>query len=140
VRQFVFDYKIELTAFQPLSIIVTHANGLEQSHQTRWSDVFRFLPETVEVYNPASNSWSPAANMPTARWGLAAVVVNGLIYAMGGSSPSALSIVEDYTHRTTLGAQRRPCSPQEPIWLRLTSTVSLMPSAVTTDPLDAVEQ
>ncbi len=40
---------------------------------------------TVEVYNPATNSWSSAAPMPTARTGLAAVTgPDGRIYAIGG--------------------------------------------------------
>jgi N-acetylneuraminic acid mutarotase len=53
---------------------------------------------TVEVYNPASNSWSTAASMPTARFGLAAATVNGLIYAVGGynGSPSGLFAAEVY--------------------------------------------
>lgn len=53
---------------------------------------------TVEVYNPTTNSWSTAAPMPTARGDLAAVAVNGLIYAIGGSNASTtnLNTVEVY--------------------------------------------
>ena len=39
---------------------------------------------TVEVYDPASNTWSTAASMRTARTELAAADANGLIYAIGG--------------------------------------------------------
>jgi N-acetylneuraminic acid mutarotase len=39
---------------------------------------------TVEVYDPLTNSWSSAAPMPTARAELAAANVNGKIYAIGG--------------------------------------------------------
>jgi N-acetylneuraminic acid mutarotase len=52
---------------------------------------------TVEVYNPSTNSWSTAAPMPTARFGLAAAAVNGLIYAIGGLNGSGyLNTVEVY--------------------------------------------
>jgi N-acetylneuraminic acid mutarotase len=53
---------------------------------------------TVEVYDPKTNSWSAVAPMPTARWGLAAVLgLDGRIYALGGSqiiSISGLTTVE----------------------------------------------
>jgi N-acetylneuraminic acid mutarotase len=56
---------------------------------------------TVEVYDPSSNSWSTAANMPTARYALtAAAAVKGkltLIYAIGGSNGSVLNTVEVYS-------------------------------------------
>ena len=38
----------------------------------------------VEVYNPATNSWTTAAPMNTPRVGLAAAVSGGKIYAFGG--------------------------------------------------------
>ena len=34
----------------------------------------------VEAYNPASNSWSSKALLPTASWGLGAASANGKIY------------------------------------------------------------
>jgi len=44
-----------------------------------------------------SSPWVQKANMPTARWDLASCVVNGVIYALGGSNGgSALSSVEAY--------------------------------------------
>jgi len=42
------------------------------------------LTGSVYVYDPASNSWSSAPSMPTARAQFAAVVANGRIYAVGG--------------------------------------------------------
>src|SRR6185295_5078014 len=35
---------------------------------------------TVEAYDPATNHWSTKAALPTARSGLAATAVNGIIY------------------------------------------------------------
>ena len=46
---------------------------------------------TVEAYNPASNSWSSKAALPTARSGLAATAVNGIIYVIGGDNAIAPS-------------------------------------------------
>ena len=40
---------------------------------------------TVEVYDPATDSWTPRAEMPTARKNTAAAVVNGIIYVFGGT-------------------------------------------------------
>src|SRR3989442_597350 len=39
---------------------------------------------TVEEYDPATNSWTTRASMPTARFDLAVGVVNGILYAVGG--------------------------------------------------------
>ena len=40
----------------------------------------------VLAYNPGTNTWSTAAQMPTARAGLAATVSGGTVYAIGGST------------------------------------------------------
>lgn len=43
----------------------------------------------VEAYNPATNTWTTLASLPTARYGLAAAVgPDGKIYALGGFAPS----------------------------------------------------
>ena len=39
---------------------------------------------TVEAYDPAANSWTTKAAMPTPRADLAIGVVNGILYAAGG--------------------------------------------------------
>src|SRR5260370_889622 len=53
----------------------------------------------VEVYDSNSNSWSTVASMPTARDSLAAAVLNGNIYAIGGfSSNTPLDTEEVYDH------------------------------------------
>ena len=46
---------------------------------TSWSG----LP-TVEVYDPATDTWSSRADMPTPRGALRAVAIDGKIYAFGG--------------------------------------------------------
>jgi len=57
--------------------------------------------QTVEVYDPSSNSWSTAAGMLTARYGLAAADANGLIYAVGGENLSGVS-TEQYSPPRTI--------------------------------------
>ncbi|MFC1717937.1 sigma-70 family RNA polymerase sigma factor [Candidatus Poribacteria bacterium] len=53
---------------------------------------------TVEEYDPVTDTWTKKTDMPTARWGLSANVVNGRIYAIGGSTDerTGLSVVEVY--------------------------------------------
>jgi N-acetylneuraminic acid mutarotase len=44
---------------------------------------------TAEKYNPATNTWTPIAPMSAPRMGLGVGVVNGILYAVGGSSSFA---------------------------------------------------
>ena len=52
------------------------------------------LTDVVEVYDPATNSWSTGTPMPRVRSGMASVVANGCLYAIGGewdrTSPSGV--------------------------------------------------
>ena len=43
------------------------------------------IHQTVEAYNPATDSWSTKAPMPTARWLVSATVSEGVIYIAGGN-------------------------------------------------------
>ena len=54
---------------------------------------------SVERYDPADNAWSLVAALSTTRFALALAVLDGKLYAMGGSNalgPSALNSVEVY--------------------------------------------
>jgi N-acetylneuraminic acid mutarotase len=52
---------------------------------------------TVEAYDPVTDTWTTKASMPTARNSLAAAVVNGIVYAIGGQNgPNSYSTVEAY--------------------------------------------
>lgn len=66
----------------------------------------------VEVYDPASNTWSVAPPLPTARMGLVAAVVNGRIYAIGGRtdgySTSAVGTVEVFDLASSLWTTGNP--------------------------------
>lgn len=63
---------------------------------------------TVEEYNPATNTWTTKASMPTARSDAAAAVVNGKIYVIGGknSTVGALSVNEAYDPVTNTWATK----------------------------------
>ena len=52
----------------------------------------------VEEYNPATDTWTRKANMPTSRWCVATCAVDGKIYAIGGAPDSytGLKVVEQY--------------------------------------------
>ncbi|MFC2103964.1 kelch repeat-containing protein [Bacteroidota bacterium] len=56
---------------------------------------------SVEMYNPATDTWEMKASLQTSRWGLMVAVVNGKIYAIGGETGSfydfdATDVVEIY--------------------------------------------
>ena len=51
---------------------------------------------TLEAYDPAANTWSTKAPMPTARQELAVGVINGILYAIGGNGPGSPNVVEAY--------------------------------------------
>jgi len=58
---------------------------------------------TVEVYDPSSNSWSTAASMPTARDSLAAADANRVIYAFGGRDQQSTNrTMEQYSPPVTI--------------------------------------
>jgi N-acetylneuraminic acid mutarotase len=52
----------------------------------------------VQEYDPATDTWTPKANMPTARSGLSLSEVGGRVYAIGGGTfgGATFSTVEEY--------------------------------------------
>jgi N-acetylneuraminic acid mutarotase len=52
---------------------------------------------TVDVYDPTTDTWTTAPDMPTGRWGAYTGVVDGKIYVFGGLAgwpPPAYGMVE----------------------------------------------
>jgi N-acetylneuraminic acid mutarotase len=69
----------------------------------------RTMSHAVEAYDPASNSWSTRAPMPTARDALSVVVVDDVLYAIGGFDGLAyLRTVEAYDPSTDSWTTRAP--------------------------------
>ena len=67
---------------------------------------------TVEIYDPATDSWSRGADMPTPRADLTVNEVEGKLYAIGGTRHvgiEALGTVEEYDPAGTAGPGRRTC-------------------------------
>jgi N-acetylneuraminic acid mutarotase len=62
---------------------------------------------TVEVYDPATDTWTREADMPTARWSLATSVVGNRIFAIGGGHRmTAFKAVEEYDPATDTWRKR----------------------------------
>jgi len=63
----------------------------------------------VEAYEPATDTWTTKADIPTARFGLAACVVDGRIYVSGGGTkwrePADVPTVEVYDPATDTWTQ-----------------------------------
>ena len=47
---------------------------------------------TVEAYDPATDTWTSQAPLPTARKDFAAGVVDGILYAVGGVDVNYLAL------------------------------------------------
>jgi hypothetical protein len=65
------------------------------AQQASWGGI-PYAP--VVIYDPETNQWITGADMPTPRQGMGAAVVDGWIYAVGGSDEniSSYNIVERY--------------------------------------------
>jgi hypothetical protein len=77
------------------------ASGPDGLHALGGADASGTVLATHEIYDPATNVWSPAKSMPTARAQLAAATgpgPDGLIYAIGGydADGNSLGTVEAY--------------------------------------------
>jgi N-acetylneuraminic acid mutarotase len=67
---------------------------------------------TVEEYDPATERWTPKTDMPTARSYLSTCVVNGKIYAIGGT-PGSGGVLSEYNPATdTWTARSMPSGDQ----------------------------
>jgi|GEM_PF-486385 len=64
--------------------------------------------DTVEVFDPETQTWSQAASLNTSRYGLEAQVVNGKIYAVGGENGLlAYGTVEEYDPHTDTWTEKQ---------------------------------
>ena len=70
-----------------LDIVLGRVSWLEKYSQS--AAKLRYLVrdplQTVEVYDPKTDTWERKIDMPTARAGVATLVVDGKIYAIGGA-------------------------------------------------------
>lgn len=64
------------------------------------------VAETVEEYDPATDTWSKKADMPTAKHSFGVGVVNNKIYVIGGYQDGPLTTVEEYDPKTDKWTQK----------------------------------
>ncbi len=66
--------------------------------------------DTVEAYDPRTNTWTTRAPMPTPRSGLALGAVNGILYAVGGfvGGLGLTNTVEAYDPKTNTWSSMAP--------------------------------
>jgi N-acetylneuraminic acid mutarotase len=80
----------------------------------------------LEAYDPATNTWTTKAPMPTARGHFAAVALNGRIYAIGGvrDTPSnvVFATVEEYDPATDHWTTKAPMITAR--WAQATTTLN----------------
>lgn len=65
----------------------------------------------LEAYNPATNTWTTKAPMPTARRGLGVAVVGGILYAVGGEVSGGshpLATLQAYNPATNTWSTKAP--------------------------------
>ena len=87
------------------------------------------LPQTlstVEAYDPATNKWTERAAMPTKRYSLSTAVVNGKIYAIGGSGGGGdvLSTVEVYDPKRNIWTRHHKAAMPNARWGLATAVVN----------------
>jgi N-acetylneuraminic acid mutarotase len=75
-------------------------------HPNSPADVSRLA--SVEGFEAAANTWTTKAPMPTERSNLAAGVVNGIVYAVGGFNRVSLATLEAYDPATDSWTTRAP--------------------------------
>jgi len=87
---------------------VVYAIGGSPNHQLDYLEEQIFYSK-VEAYNPTNNTWTSKADMPTGRFLLGAVAVNGIIYAIGGyNATSTLATVEAFDPATNTWSTKAP--------------------------------
>ncbi|HLA80106.1 MAG TPA: kelch repeat-containing protein [Thermoleophilia bacterium] len=84
----------------------------------------RLFLQTVEAYDPLTDTWTTKAQMPTPRFGLAAGIINEKIYVVGGkesdsSNPLATVSVYDPSTNTWAAGNAMPTAR----WLLAAETI-----------------
>ena len=71
---------------------------------------------TVEMYDPKTDTWEQKANMPTARAGVSVSVVDGKIYAIGGSQTKTIQIPRGFSSESEEVATVEMYDPVTDTW------------------------
>src|SRR5439155_526290 len=81
---------------------------------------------TVEAYDPASNTWTTKASMPTARGGLGVAVVNGVLYAVGGEDGASLLATVEAYDPTSNTWTTKASMPTARVWLGVAASAGIL--------------
>ena len=54
---------------------------------------FKKLP-TIEIYDPATDRWTQAPEMPIGKWGHKTEVIDGQIYIFGGGPVTSVQVYD----------------------------------------------
>ena len=90
----------------PVDVLEISEITFLSSEQGNGNDGGKKLPNPQNAFAPPLappgevGTWTKKADMPTARFGLSASVVNGKIYVIGGGKDECLSTVEEYDPAT----------------------------------------
>jgi len=92
-----------------------------------WNAIGEWNPQwdaltRVDEYDPAADTWTRKADMPTARGYTSTCVVNEKIYVIGGDAAGPISIVEVYDPATDTWAEKTKLPTQR--WWFSTSVVN----------------
>ena len=71
---------------------------------------------TVEMYDPETDTWEQKANMPTARAGVSVSVVDGKIYAIGGSQMKTIQAPRGFSSESEEVATVEMYDPVTDTW------------------------
>jgi N-acetylneuraminic acid mutarotase len=69
---------------------------------------YEAVSDALHVYNPATNTWSARAPMPSLRSNMSAGVLNGKLYLAGGTGDGLVGTVEAYNPMTNTWAAKAP--------------------------------
>ena len=70
------------------------------SLRLEWDEYGDLSLSTVEMYDPETDTWEGKANMPTVRSGVSVSVVDGKIYAIGGSKTKKYQVPRGFGHES----------------------------------------
>ena len=91
--------------------------GSKQPEMDEFGDISL---STVEMYNPKTDTWERKSDMPTARSSVAVSVVDGKIYAIGGSKTKTIQVPRGFTFESEELATVEMYDPVTDTWTQKT--------------------